>query len=225
MPTDIRTVPLGHIHGRDSIFAALGLVVGTLLAVGGFILLQSAPEPPPPVEAQPQTAAATAPEPKAVDAGILLGEERREAGLHLVAESDGPVSLATIDGVSCVKLRNLPENYLYFTIAPELKASANLDATIEVEFYAPHNGFFDVQYDGDKWGDRPESYYSDTPVGIQFDGWPRWHRVTLEIKNARFQNHQNAGSDFRLRVMCSEFYVRSVRLIGIKESARPRPSL
>lgn len=62
---------------------------------------------------------------------------------------------------------------------------ADLNAVIEVEFLAPVSGSFDVHYDGYKFGECPGSVYSDTPDGIRFDGWPHWHRVSLEMSNAR----------------------------------------
>ena len=33
-----------------------------------------------------------------------------------------------------------------------------------------------------------------------------------ELPDARFENRQNGAADFRLRVMCSEFYVRRVAI-------------
>ena len=41
-------------------------------------------------------------------------------------------------------------------------------------------------------------------------GSGEWQTETFELNDAHFQNRQNGGADFRLRVNCPEFYIRRV---------------
>jgi hypothetical protein len=151
-------------------------------------------------------------------ASITLGQRAKEDGLKLISAGDGIVTPTVASGVACVQLATTPESYIYFAVAPSIKTSKHLNATLWVEFLAPVRGRFDVQYDGYKCGEEPDSIWSDTRTGILFDGSPEWNRVALEITNGRLENRQNYHADFRLRVNCLEFYVRRVMLMDLQNA-------
>jgi hypothetical protein len=152
------------------------------------------------------------------EASITLGQNTQENGLELISMGDGIVTPKVASGVPCVQLDTRSESYIYFAVAPSMKTSKHLNATLWVEFMAPVRGRFDVQYDGYKFGDEQDSIWSDTRTGILFDGSPEWNRVALQITNGRLENRQNYDADFRLRVNCPEFYVRRVKLTDFENS-------
>ena len=152
------------------------------------------------------------------EASITLGQDKVENGLKLLNMGDGQVTVTQKDGLSCVRLGSRYENYIYFALDRRFKTSSHLNAMLHVEFLASGRGLFDVQFDGYKFGESRSSIYSDTPVGIQFDILQHWHKVSLPISNARFGNRQSNGADFRLRVRCPSFYVRSVKLTDIEDA-------
>ncbi len=203
----------------------VGLLVGIVLTAGTCFLLWTVARQ---FYGATETEAAHAP--SRHEAGIVLGEDPVESGLQLLNMGDGQVTVTNMDGASCVQLRNRFESYLYFAVDPGLKTSQHINAIIHIEFLSLMSGRFDVQFDGYKFGERPGSVYSDTPVGVRFDRWPHWHQVAMEISNARFSGRQNNGADFRLRVNCPLFYVRSVKLTEIENAAEtpeasPQPDI
>jgi hypothetical protein len=140
-----------------------GLVAGILVATGlGLVMFKAAKH----LTASTQN---EAPGSRLAEASIILGEVSAEDGLRLLNTGDGSVAPTNKDGVSCVRLKGRSEGYIYFALDPALKTSAHMNGIIHVEFLAPVSGRFDVQYDGYKFGARPESVYSDTPIGIHFD--------------------------------------------------------
>ena len=142
---------------------------------------------------------------------ITLGASNLEAGIRYVPNGDGRTDPALVEGRECHHLAERGENYIYFAIDPAFKQTNHMTVRLEVEFYAPIRGSFDVQYDGWKL-QTGSGAYSDTPTGVAFDPLRTWTTVMLELPDARFENRQNGAADFRLRVLCSEFYVRRVAI-------------
>ena len=108
-------------------------------------------------------------------------------------------------------------------IDPSFKRTGITNARVEVDYFDSSIGSFDIQYDG--WDyeapDRSEkgslrlvvydqgAYISSEEKIIQ-QGTRQWQTAEFHLKNVRFANSQNGNADFRLRISCSEFFVRRV---------------
>jgi hypothetical protein len=140
--------------------------------------------------------------------GIAFGTRDQSNGLKRIDQGDGKSVVTNAFGSPCRLLEERPETYLYLQIAPAFKKRPPMTATVTVEYLAAEPGSFDVQYDGG----TPDDPYTASDHAAVLDGSSGWQTNTFELSNARFQNHQNGGADFRLRVNCPAFHVRRVTI-------------
>lgn len=139
--------------------------------------------------------------------GIVFGKRDQSNGLKRINNGDGNSALTSAFGNACRLLEERPETYLYFKVDPAFKKRTPMTVTVTVECLAAKPGAFDVQYDGGE----PDSPYTASSGHVGFNsGCDDWQTETFVLTDARFQNRQNNGADFRLRVNCPEFYVRRV---------------
>lgn len=141
---------------------------------------------------------------------ITLGSTNLESGLKLISGGDGRTEAVTMGNQECHQLATRNESYIYFAIDPGFKRGHGTNVMVQVEFFAPVRGSYDIQFDS--WSEnRPDrGVFQDTTTGVSFDPSQTWNTAALELKNGRFENRQGNGADFRLRVLCREFYVRRV---------------
>ena len=146
---------------------------------------------------------------------ITLGSTNLEAGLKLISGGDSRTEAVTMGNQECHQLATRSESYIYFAIDPVFKRGHGTNVMVQVEFFSSLRGSYDIQFDS--WSeDRPDrGIFQDTTTGVSFDPSPTWNTAVLEIKNGRFENRQGNGADFRLRVLCREFYVRRVVMTGM----------
>jgi hypothetical protein len=138
--------------------------------------------------------------------GIALGTKDQANGLKRIDQGDGKSVAANAGGSPCRLLEKRPETYLYLRVDPAFKKRTPMAVTVTVECLAAKPGTFDVQYDGG----TPDDPYTASAKTVTLAGSGEWQTETIELNDARFQNRQNGGADFRLRVNCPEFSVRRV---------------
>jgi hypothetical protein len=148
---------------------------------------------------------------------IELRKVNRQHGLSQVAwDNDGSATVASVEGAECRRIaRNGPNRaYMYFTVDPSFKTDYMTDVKLTVEYFDSPAGSFDIQYDGyDPNGkSRKSGAYTSSRKHVTQTGTRAWMTETFELKDARFDNRQNGHADFRIRLLTSELYIRSVAL-------------
>jgi hypothetical protein len=148
---------------------------------------------------------------------IELRNINREHGLCQVKwDNDGSTTVAYVEGAECRRIaRNGPSRaYIYFTVDPSFKTDYMTDVNVTVEYFDSPAGSFDIQYDGhDPTGkSRKSGAYTSSRKQVTQTGTRAWMAEAFELKDARFDSRQNGHADFRIRLLTSELYVRSVTL-------------
>jgi hypothetical protein len=141
---------------------------------------------------------------------ITLGSKDKSDGLRRIDQGDGKTLATNASGSACRLLEERPETYLYLQVAPAFKKHMLITVKVIVECLAAKPGTFDIQYDGG----TPDDPYTASANRAVLGGSGEWQTETFELSDARFQNRQNGGADFRLRVNCPAFHVRRVTVIN-----------
>ncbi len=151
-------------------------------------------------------------EPAGPVAWVELGSINVEHGLSLLNGADGVNEPATIGGSKC--RRNVidgdsPSHYLYFNYDSNV-SRIRRPVYIIVEYFDEGFGFFRVQYDSADLSSPNRGAYKDSTNEILLDS-RQWRKAVFELTDARFDNRQNLGADFRL--MCSgQLAIRKVSI-------------
>jgi hypothetical protein len=148
-------------------------------------------------------------------ASVLLGDPAKERGhglSHIQWARDGKTTVTTLDGKPCrhVKIPQPGLTYFYFMIDPNFKKQGLKEALIEVEYYDIHAGVLDLDYDASKTLPIPNAAFTRAESPVSMKGTKTWQMAVFRIRNATFNNAQNAGGDFRLTANTPELYVRRV---------------
>jgi hypothetical protein len=144
---------------------------------------------------------------RATQVSVEFGATNRESGLSVVEAGDSRHTLATVDGQQ-VWFFSGGWNYAYFSINPDFKRNLGTDVVVRAEYQILGRNPIGVQYDGHR------GRYSST-VDLQRDFQEpnsNWRVIEFRARDARFQNSQNGGADFRIYDNEKGFYLRRVSL-------------
>ncbi|MCU7500012.1 MAG: T9SS type A sorting domain-containing protein [Ignavibacteria bacterium] len=128
-----------------------------------------------------------------VDKGIIMdfGQKNFEQFITQVEKTgDGAVDIISKGEKSCALLKN---KYAYLAVSDDvIKNGYHPHLFIQLEYFdEPTTGKFRVQYDGNT------KAYTSTPW-ISHTGTGTWKTAIFEIRDAKFNNGENGGADFRI---------------------------
>lgn len=146
------------------------------------------------------------------DVWVELGEENREYGLVQRDQPDGKTEPVRVSGSEARRtIRGVSDHkYMYFDIADQfLFDVSSVEVIIAVEYLDRGRGSFQLQYDShNPAGALNGAYTNTTPIALRDSG--EWRTSHVTLKNARFANRQNGGTDFRLCAGTGELIVKRV---------------
>jgi hypothetical protein len=150
-------------------------------------------------------------------ASILLGQENQEKGLGLRPKNDGVTQPAVIDGLECRLVESPPgrNHYFYFAIDRAFKWAESMDVAISIEYFDDGQGYFIIQYDGSNTNTFGGAAYVTINEAEPLTNSGKWKTGYFLARKARFQNRQNAQSDFRLELHTPKLFVRRVTVIRL----------
>ncbi|MEQ8836119.1 MAG: hypothetical protein RID07_04870, partial [Lacipirellulaceae bacterium] len=132
--------------------------------------------------------------------------------LSTVDNPDGQIQSMsfTVDGETFDAIFSA-DDYLYFALDDDflLDETDGRDVTIEVEYLDNSVGQFGVGYDS------ASSAFTTSSVA-SLTGSNQWRRHRFQLSDARFDNNQAGGADFRIEKAGGNLFIRRVRII--KES-------
>lgn len=105
------------------------------------------------------------------------------------------------------------KGYFYFAIAPTFKEQDVSKVRIDVDYFdgfGGQEGVFGVQYDATRLTDGSGFSSKQALPNVPLKGSGRWLKAVFHIRDATFQNAQNARSDFRLWASPPELCVSRV---------------
>jgi hypothetical protein len=147
---------------------------------------------------------------------IELGLDNREQGLHQVhLGRDGETAPATKAGQECRQLTcDLPGRgaCIYFAIDPDFKGMERMNGKVTVEYCGAPTPGMDLQYDQD----ARAPYATNGPSQL-IQCSESWQAADFFFHDARFNNTENSGADFRIRTFEPGVYIRRVTLTRLKE--------
>jgi hypothetical protein len=127
---------------------------------------------------------------------------------------DGATTPAVMGGLECQALKfypGRPELYRYFKIDPSLKQAGTNYVMVEVEYFdAQAGGHFRLDYDSHNGTSRNEGAYTQSKEKVYLKGTQRWRKARFLLDDGRFEGRQNDQADFRVTVVGTEFFLRSV---------------
>ncbi|MFO0892000.1 MAG: DUF5010 domain-containing protein [Isosphaeraceae bacterium] len=148
---------------------------------------------------------------------VLLGEVDREHGLKRLDAEDGHTRPAVVAGQAC-RINRPGGHYMYFQVDDDFKWARAMNATVEVEFLDDGSAL-SLEYDSHDPKATLHGAYTPCVRHSISEGSKTWKTATFRLEDARLDNRQNAGADFRLCVPGSNV---AVRRVVVRPSARPR---
>jgi hypothetical protein len=146
---------------------------------------------------------------------IELGKSNLEKGIRLREwAKDGATEAVDIGGAECRVVQGRPPGgraYMYFAIDSSFKQGGLMDVLVTVEYFDHAPGEFRLNYDAVDLAANRRQYLS-AEERQKCLGSQQWRKAYFIARNARFQNSQNAASDFRLELRIPELYVRRVTI-------------
>jgi hypothetical protein len=146
---------------------------------------------------------------------IQLGRESVSKGIQLIEwAKDGATEAASVGGSECRFVRSPPREraFMYFAIDPSFKESTLMNALVTVEYFDREPGEFRLNYDAVNLPENKSSRYETAGNKQETVGSQQWKKAYFLAHNARFQNSQNGGADFRLEARVPELHVRRVTM-------------
>lgn len=149
---------------------------------------------------------------------VQLGKEVALHGLVPANQQhDGVTEPSLIGGIECHSLQRYPgrpELYAYFRIDPALKSHLTNLCIVEVEYFDEDSGaIFRLDYDSYNESSRALGAYTQSKERVHLKGTQRWRRTGFLLDDACFEGRQNDQADFRVTVLGSRFFLRSVKLL------------
>ena len=138
-----------------------------------------------------------------MEAFLPLGVRPRTSGLWMNDFADGQTAQAEIGGKQCrqtVKNESGDVRYMYFAASPNVPASGNTYVTLT---YFDGPGTFTLQYDS------RDAAYKGSDI-VRLEGTKQWKQKTFALPDVKFENRQNAESDFRLAVNGADLAVSDI---------------
>ena len=193
------------MNQRKFILIAAGLFcnLAALLLLAWVGFRKTSPDPLP-----------ASPDPSPPAISIQLGRELVPKGIQLVEWKDGITEAANIGGSECRFVTSPPREraFMYFAIDPSFKRNTLMDALVTVEYFDREPGDFRLNYDAVNLPENKSSRYEAAGNKQECLGAQQWKKAYFLAHNARFQNSQNGGADFRLEVRLPQLYVRQVTI-------------
>ena len=140
-----------------------------------------------------------------MEAVLTLGEGSRASGLWMADFADGHTVPAEVGGKRCrqtVKSESGDVRYMYFAASPNFPKSGK--SSVTVTYFDGPEGSFAIQYDA---MDTPYKEASDI---VRLGATNQWKQKTFVLPDIRFENRQNADSDFRLAVKGTDLAVSDI---------------
>ena len=140
-----------------------------------------------------------------MEAFLPLGVRPRTSGLWMNDFADGQTAQAEIGGKQCrqtVKNESGDVRYMYFAVSPNVPASGNTCVTLA--YFDGPEGAFTLQYDA------RDSAYKESGDIVRLAGTNQWKQKIFILQDIRFENRQNAESDFRLAVNGADLAVSDI---------------
>ncbi len=132
------------------------------------------------------------------DVYCVLGNINSERGLQQVEYIDGPTIVTNIDGKECRKAQNW---YIYFNVDDTYIYNGNYDTVeITIVYYDTGSGitnFLRIEYDSKNSFNWVDGAYWRSQV-IPSSSTAGWKTNRIILKDVRFANRENGGSDFRI---------------------------
>jgi hypothetical protein len=149
---------------------------------------------------------------------VRLGKEVELHGLTPANQHhDGVTEPTLAGGLECHALQRYPgrpELYAYFKIDSAFKNAQTNVVTIEIEYFdADAGGHFRLDYDSFDDSNRSLGAYTQSKERVNFKGTQRWRKTRFLLDDARFEGRQNDEADFRLAVVGTQFFLRSVKVV------------
>jgi len=154
---------------------------------------------------------------EAAQGWIRLGKQEEFNGMSSANHHhDGATEPASIGGLECqqlVRYPGRPELYAYFKIDPVLKEQATNKVIVEVEYFdADAGGHFRLDYDSYNEENRSLGAYTQSKEKVYLKGTQTWRKARFLIDDGRFEGRENDQSDFRVTVVGTQFFLRSVKV-------------
>jgi hypothetical protein len=147
---------------------------------------------------------------------VQLGQQVQSRGLVVVNQHhDGATEPSTMGGLDCHAFKfypGRPELYAYFKVDPGLKQpNVTNQVMVEVEYFdGDAGGHFRLDYDSFNETTRNQGAYTQSKEKVYLKGTQRWRKARFLLDDARFEGRQNDEADFRVTVVGTQFYLRTV---------------
>ena len=150
-------------------------------------------------------------------ATVQLGQQVESRGMVQVNQDhDGATEPAVAGGLECHAFKpypGRPEQYAYFKIDPKLKETGTNEVMVQVEYFdGEAGGNFRLDYDSHNGSSKDQGAYTQSKEKVYLKGTQRWRKGRFLLDDGRFEGRQNDGADFRITVVGTQFFLRSVTL-------------
>ena len=148
----------------------------------------------------------------ATEVAITFGPKGKGDGLRLKTGGDGEAGATTAGGVDCLQaLPNRFSNnrYLYFDADDSFYFDSGGTLEVTVEYLDEGTAPFTLEYDSQDPAATLAGAYKSAGEAKRA-GTGQWKQAAFTLKDPRFANRQNQGSDFRLCAAAGDLKVRRI---------------
>lgn len=131
---------------------------------------------------------------------VTLGATNTDDGLSQLEEAgDGVTEAVTVGGESAREtVQVVPADLnMYFQLAPGVAFDGNFQTTFTVDYYDTGTNTWVLEYDSNDTGATLDGAYTLAATVTNGDT-NQWKTLTVSVDNARFDNRENGGADFRI---------------------------
>lgn len=157
---------------------------------------------------------------QAAEVSLTFGPEGKSAGLALKTGGDGEAGPAEVAGSACIQSRPnrfSKDQYLYFEVDDSFYFDTGEPVEVAFEYFDEGTEPVRLDYDSaDPAATLDGAYKAGGTVSRTDSG--TWKRAAIALKDARFMNRENLGSDLRLHTPGSALRVRRVE---VRKAAAP----
>jgi hypothetical protein len=151
----------------------------------------------------------------AASVSYTFGKPARAAGLTLIPQPDGPVTVRQLDGRWAGVTGQDPYGgqYIYLGVDPSFAEETNAPFTVAVTYLDAGPGSVGVQYDSNL--DIPPfqgAYAPAQPPAVVLEDTGTWRTAQFSLPHAYFGERENGGAGFRVVAPGPGFAVSSVTL-------------
>jgi len=152
---------------------------------------------------------------------IVLGATNLDSGISMVTSGDGVTKAVTVDGESARETVEVYPNDLniYFALQPGIAFDGDFQVAFTVDYFDTGTNTWLVQYDSNNTSAPVDGAYA-TALQVTNGNTGQWKTVSATVNNARFDNRENSGADFRI-ASNSTVTIHSVSLVITGPGVRP----